>query len=391
MISEQQLAQLRQDTPACQQLIHFNNAGAALMPDPVFTSVLEHLRLENTRGGYEAARIQSTLLDDFYKAFADLLNAQANEIAYCENATRAWDMAFYALPLNKGDRILTHESEYASNYLAYLQLSRRLGIEIDLVPSDEHGQIDLDALESFITSQSRVIAITHVPTQGGLINPVEQVGDIAKKHGLFYVVDACQSTGQLPIDVNQIQCDILTGTGRKYLRGPRGTGFLYVRRDITDQLDPPFIDLHSATWTGNEFEYQSGARRFENWESNVAGKIGLATAVRYALDIGLDNIAQRNRELSTTLRTQLSSIPGVIVHDLGAHKAAICTFTKKGVSNEEISAQLTQHNINVSLSYQESAYLDLNKRGLSSLVRASLHYYNTHTEIDKFCGVINDL
>ena len=219
------IATLRADTPATANLIHFNNAGAALMPDPVFRAMTGHLELERRVGGYDAARQAKPLLDRFYTAFASLLNCDASEIAYSENATRAWDMAFYALPLHKGDRILTHASEYVSNYLAFLQQAQRRCLHIDLVPSDATGQIDVAALDAMITPAHKLIAITHVPSQGGLVNPVAAVGAVAKKHGLIYLLDACQSVGQIDVDVQAIGCHILSGTGRKFLRGPRGTGF----------------------------------------------------------------------------------------------------------------------------------------------------------------------
>lgn len=230
---------IRADTPGCQHVLHLNSAGASLMPTPVIDALQRVLRDESEVGGYEAERRAQDDIQAFYTEFAGLLNAQPDEIAYVENATRAWDMVFFGLDLKPGDRVITHESEYASNYLAFLQQSRRLGFAIDLVPSDEFGQIDVDALESMIVPQTRLIAITHLPTQGGLINPAADVGKIARKHGILYLLDACQSVGQIEVDVAEIGCDMLSGTGRKFLRGPRGTGFLYVRKGILDRIDPP--------------------------------------------------------------------------------------------------------------------------------------------------------
>src|SRR5215475_4668504 len=243
------IARLRADTPACEKLIHFNNAGASLMPAPVYRAMIDHLALEQSVGGYEAEDDASPALEDFYDAFAAMLNCDRSEIAYVENATRAWDMAFYSLPLVEGDRILTVEAEYVSNFLGFLHQARRRGLKIDVVPNDASGQLDLDAMERMVTDKTRLIAITHVPTQGGLVNPAEEVGRIARRHGITYLLDACQSAGQMPLDVEKVGCQILSGTGRKFLRGPRGTGFLYVSKTILDHLDPPFIALHAATWT----------------------------------------------------------------------------------------------------------------------------------------------
>ena len=382
----------RSDTPSCRNVLHFNSAGSSLMPAPVFDALQRVLRDENEVGGYEAERRAQDDIQAFYTEFASLLNAEPDEVAFVENATRAWDMAFYGLQLKPGDRVITHESEYASNYLALLQQSHRLGFEIDLVPSDESGQIDVNALDNMIGRRTKLIAITHVPTQGGLVNPAAEVGKIAKKHGVLYLLDACQSVGQIDVNVAEIGCDILSGTGRKFLRGPRGTGFLYVRKSIIDQIDPPFIDLLSAKWTeANSFEFVSGAKRFENWESFVAGRVGLMEAVRYARNIGLANIEARVIELGQSLRDALSEVEGVSVHDLGRKKCGIVTFKKDGVDPKIIADTLRADGINVSVSQMTSARLDFEPRNLKALTRASVHYFNTHDEIARFVDAIKNV
>lgn len=386
------IEKIRADTPSCQEIIHFNNAGASLMPKPVFAALQRVLEDENRLGGYEAERRAQPDIQGFYAAFRALLNADPDEIAYVENATRAWDMVFYGLRLGKGDRVITHSSEYASNYLALLQQSRRLGFEIDLVPSDRFGQIDVEQLEAMLTPQTKLIAITHVPTQGGLVNPAAAVGELAQKHGIAYLLDACQSVGQIDVDVAQIGCDFLSGTGRKFLRGPRGTGFLYVRRSMLERIDPPFVDLLSAKWTAhNSYEFAAGAKRFENWESNVAGRVALGEAVRYAKAIGLNHIETRVAKLADVLREALSDIKGVQVRDLGQTKCGIVTFTKEGRDPQFIEERLREKGINVSVALMTSARLDLEARNLSSLVRASVHYFNTEDEISRFVQAVKNI
>lgn len=379
----------RQDTPGCEDIIHFNNAGASLMPEPVYNSVIDHLALERKIGGYEAQAVARRLLDQFYTGFAALLNAKPTEIAYVENATRAWDMAFYSIPFKEGDRVITHASEYVSNYLAFLQLEKRLGIKIDLAPSDASGQIDVNKIPQLITPKTKLIALTHVPTQGGMINPAIAVGKIAKEHEILYLLDACQSVGQINLDVNAIQCDFLSGTGRKFLRGPRGTGFLYVSDTVMESLDPPFIDLHAARWSSHStYEFTADAKRFENWESYVAGRVGLSAAVQYALQIGMPQIEAQVKTLAAVLRNKLSEQSQITIHDLGIEQCGIVTFT---VENEEPSAlvnRLRKQGINTSVSVKESAQLDFGSRQLSAVARASVHYYNTEEEVNRFCEVL---
>ena len=379
----------RRDTPACENLIHFNNAGAALPPQPVLEAVIDHLQLEASIGGYEAAERASDKIQDTYHALAALLNCETSEIAIIENATRAWDMAFYGMRFKAGDRILTAQAEYVSNYIAYLQVAQKTGALIEVIPNDQHGQLDVRALERAIDDRVKLISITHVPTQGGLVNPAAEVGRVARAAGIPYILDACQAVGQLPVDVETIGCDVLSGTGRKFLRGPRGTGFLYVRKSFLKQLEPPMLDLHAASWTSRDtYTIRPDARRFENWETYYAGKIGLGVAVRYALEFGLDAIWGRVQFLAESLRSGLASIPGVTVQDLGLARCGIVTFTVQGRSAQEVRLELQRQGINVSVSLQEYARLDLEVRGLPALVRASVHYYNTEAEVARFLEVL---
>lgn len=376
------VASVRADTPGCTHVAHLNNAGCALPARPVSEAVALHLELEARIGGYEAEEAAAERIAATYEAIARMLGCSPDEVALVESATRAWDMAFYGLTLGPGDRVLTGRSEYASNAIALLQVARRTGARVEVVPDDRHGQIALDALESMIDDRVRLIALTHVPTSGGLVNPAEAVGAIARRHAIPYLLDACQSAGQMPLDVAEIGCDMLSATGRKFLRGPRGTGFLYVRRDMAARLEPPMLDLRSATWTGpDSYDIQPGARRFETFEGHVAGRIGLGVAVEYAMALGLRAIHDRVRNLAEHLRERLSNVAGVTVHDRGEERCGIVTFTLAAESPEATKARLAASRVNVSVSSAHFAQFDLGSRGLASVVRASPHYYNTETEI----------
>ncbi|MFI0901661.1 aminotransferase class V-fold PLP-dependent enzyme [Streptomyces sp. NPDC020983] len=383
------IERVRQETAGVSRVVHLNNAGAALAPRPVVDAVVGHLRLEEQIGGYEAASAKADQIEHTYDALARLVGAGPDDIAVVENATRAWDMAFYSLPWAEGDRILTARAEYASNAIAFLQTARRHGVQVEAVPDDPHGQLDVEALRAMIDERVKLIAITHVPTQSGLVNPAAEIGKVAREAGIVYLLDACQSVGQMPVDVGEIGCDLLTATGRKFLRAPRGTGFLYCSPRIREQLEPPFLDLHAATWTSaDSYQVRSDARRFENWETYYAGKIGLGTAVDYALDLGLDAIEKRVTSLAATLRARLRTLPGVQVHDRGVRQCGIVTFTIEGHESQDIANALRARGINVSVSIADYARWDFEPRSLTSVVRASVHYYNTETEIDQLVSAL---
>ena len=382
----------RAETPGCAHLIHFNSAGAALPPQVVLDTVIGHLRAEATMGGYQAESAAAPRLEAVYDFIARLLGCERSEIALVENATRAWDMAFYGIRFEPGDRILTAKAEYASNVIAFLQVARRTGVSIEVIPDDESGQLSVEALSEMIDERVRLIAISHVPTHGGLVNPAEDVGRVARDAGVLFLLDACQSVGQMPIDVAAIGCHMLSATGRKFLRGPRGTGFLYVSKEVLALIEPPFLDLHAATWTSTwDYVVRPDARRFETWEGYVAGKLGLGAAVDYALGWGLRHIEARITLLATLMRECLSTIAGVQVHDLGVRRCGIVTFTKQGWHPEEVTKALAARGIVVDTSSERASRFDLPTRGLSCLVRASVHYYNTEGEVEALCEVVRNL
>ena len=308
MVDGIDVQRVRDETPGCSEVIHFNNAGAALMPRPVLDATVGHLQLEAMIGGYEAADRAADKIQATYDATSRLIGAEPDEIAVVENATRAFDMVFYAIPFQPGDRILTAMAEYSSNVISYYQVAAKTGAVVEVVPNDDSGQISVDALRDMIDDRVKLIAISHIPTNGGLVQPVEAVGKVAKDAGVLYLLDACQSVGQLPVDVHAIGCDMLSATSRKFLRGPRGVGFLYVRSDLIEQLEPPFLDNHAATWVDTDrYEIRSDARRFENWESNIAGKIGMGVAAEYALEIGVEAGWHRIQQLAAGLRQRINA------------------------------------------------------------------------------------
>ena len=353
--------------------------------------MIGHLRREAEIGGYEAAAEAAPRLEGVYGSVARLIGAAPDEVALTENATVAWQMGFYALAASfrSGDRILTTRAEYAANYVAFLQVAHRTGAVIEVVPDDATGALNPDALSAMIDDRVRLIAITWVPTNGGLVNPAAAVGRIARAHGIPYLLDACQAVGQMPVDVAALGCDLLAATGRKFLRAPRGTGFLYARRALLRRLEPPMIDHFAAPWVAPDaYRLRDDARRFESWENNYAARLGLGVAVDYALALGLEAIQARCRGLADALRAGLRRIPGATLHDLGPEPAAIVSFSVAAEDAAAVKARCAAAGINLSTSQPSSTLLDATARGLPTLVRASPHYYNSEAEIERALEVI---
>lgn len=375
---------IRQETPGIQHGVHLLASGSALMPEPVVRAVLDHTRLEAEIGGYEAQARMQAQLDGVYDSVARHINADRREIALMENATVAWCHAFYALPLKPGSRILTCEAEYAANYVAFLQRAKRDDLKIEVIPSDATGALDLDALQAAMDGDVGLVAITWIPTNGGLVNPAAEVGKIARAHGVPYLLDACQAAGQMRIDVEELGCDFLSATGRKFLRGPRGTGFLYVRGKWLDTLEPAMIDHFGAPWTARDtYTLRDDARRFETWENSYALRVGLGAALDYADGLGIDAIAERVLLLADHTRAQLGTVEGVTLHDLGTQKCGIVSFSAEGVAPEAVVSHMAHAGFAIGASSASSTRIDAERRALPTVLRIAPHYYNTEEEIDR--------
>ena len=387
--SATEIEQFRAETKGTSERVHFNNAGSSLPPDVVVDTVIKYLHEEALYGGYETEYKYRNELNNTYSLIARLINATADEIALVENASAAWLLAFNGLNFNEGDVIITSEMEYVTNLLGLLDLKKTRGVKIKVIPNDDNGNFSMPALKEAVSPQVKLIAITHISSTAGGIVPVAEIGKIARKHGILYLIDACQSVGQMPVDVEEIGCDMLAVTGRKYLRAPRGTGFLYVRKAIQDRLKPIFIDGHSIQWISEtDFKLLDDARRFELYEKNRALTLGLGKAVEYILTIGQERIWQRIQYLADLMRRELKNIAEVTLHDIGDQQCGIVTFSVNGVESQLVKAKLAEKNINVSVGLAKSTLIYMNKNHLNSVVRASVHYYNTEEEINAMCDIL---
>lgn len=380
---------VRADTPAVDQIAHLNNCGTSLPPEPVLEATIDYLKLEATVGGYEAMDVAAEELSRVYYAGAELLGCRPDELAFSTGASEAWWRAFLSVPLVAGDRVLIGRTEYIANALALIQASAR-GISVEIVPDDGSGQIDIEALEKMIDGRVKLVCLTSIAMTNGLVNPTAEVGAVVKAAGAYFLVDACQAVGQIPVDVDEWQCDFLSFTGRKFVRGPRGSGMLYVRSSIMDELEqPPFIDGRSASWTSDhKYELQPTAQRFEFFECSFAAKVGFGRAIDYALELGLDSIDRRVSALADYLRARLDDTPGVRALDTGIRKCGIVTFDVAGHPAAEVSAALANQSINTGSPELSASRYDVASRSVPAVVRAGVHYFNTEDELDRLVAEV---
>jgi cysteine desulfurase/selenocysteine lyase len=370
---------------------YLNNAAASLMSHTVVDAVTAHLALESALGPYEAAMEVADHLADLYEVASQLLGCQPDEIALSDSHSRGWSSVVGAMRFGAGDRILVSRSEWGGNYAALVHIARICGAVLEVIPCGEDGTVCVERLAAMIDDRVRLIALTWLPANGGLINPAAQVGALAQAAGIPFILDAAQAVGQIPVDVRELRCDVLTAPGRKWLRGPRGTGLIYVRRSFLDKLTPRTIDLYSAPWNGTEYVLRGDARRFETSEASAALRLGLRAAIRDVLSLGVDTIHCRIASLADAIRSSLAAIDGVQVHDLGRQRSGLVSFAVESVTPAEVRRLLQAADLQVAVIPTDFTPLDMRARGLKEIVRASPHIYTTQNEIDRLAATVADI
>jgi len=391
---DEQLKRWREDTPGCEKRVHLNNAGAGLMPRSVLEAITGHLQREALTGGYESSDAAEDTVNSAYASVAELLGAKPLNIAVVENSTVAFFQALAAFDFKPGDVIVTTKTDYVSNQLAYLSLAKRQGIVIHRAENLPTGEADPQSVKELLRDpRAKLLAVTWVPTNSGLAQPVEDLGQVAEAAGVPYLIDACQAVGEIPIDVARLKCDFLSATARKFLRGPRGVGFLYVSDRALKRGDYPlYIDMRGANWiTADTYEPAPDARRFENWEFAYALVLGLGEAARYALSVGVARGGGRARELAAELRGKLSALPGYRVLDRGKELAALVTVVVPGWDAPELVNALRQRGINTSATLREYAVIDMAEKKAASALRVSPHYYNTEAELETLIEALKSM
>ncbi|HVI43711.1 MAG TPA: aminotransferase class V-fold PLP-dependent enzyme [Chitinophaga sp.] len=392
--TQEEIRRFREDTPGAENRIHLNNAGAGLMPRQVAAAINDHIQLETMIGGYEAADKQKEAIGRFYTSAATLFNCKPGEIAFTANATDSFDRAISSIPFEKGDVILTTNEDYTSNQITYLAFAKRFGIQVVRVASLPSGGVDLNHFEECLKQyKPRLAAITHIPTSSGLIQPVNEIGRLCRQYNTLYLLDACQSVGQLPLDVKEIQCDFMSVTSRKFLRGPRGAGFLYVAEHVLQAgYEPLFIDMRGADWIAeNQYQPKPDATRFEDWEFAYALVLGTGAAIDYLLQLDQHKVERQVKYLSAYLRTGLQTIPGVTTHDKGQEPGGLVTFHIQGKEPNAVKKELADRNINAVTSHRNFSVIDFTEKKIDWAIRVSPHYYNTIGELDACVEAVKEI
>ncbi|SDI19211.1 aminotransferase class V-fold PLP-dependent enzyme [Paraburkholderia phenazinium] len=384
---------LRAQTPGTQHITHFNHAGSSLPSAATLEAIRAHLWREATMGPMEAGVAAREQTGSARTLAARLMNAQATEIAYTSGNSQGWGSAFAALGTwQPGDRILVARHEWGGNLATMRLTAQRAGVSIETIPSDSSGAVDPGALEAMLDERVRLIALTWMPANGGLINPAAAIGQIARRHGIAYFIDAAQALGQVPVDVTELGCDVLTGPGRKALRGPRGTGLLYVRQAFLERLTPAFVDTHTAPLDADgEPVLRADAVRLESAEVAPALFCGLANALQEALEIGVENIRARIDATAQTLRAELAQIDGVTVLDQGRERSGLVAFNLAGHEATAVQRALAARGVTIGSNGVAYTPLDMNARGLSQIARASVSYLTTEAEIGKLLDNVRAL
>ncbi|MEP7264980.1 MAG: aminotransferase class V-fold PLP-dependent enzyme [Bacteroidota bacterium] len=388
------IADIRKDTPGCTGKLFLNNAGASLNPKIVTDKIVEYLQQEQVVGGYQLAAAKDSEINEFYTEVAKLLNCNPENIAYANSATDAFFRALSAFTFKTGDVIVTSNDDYISNQIAFLSLKKQFHIDVIRADNLPNGDLDLNHFEELVKQHHPVlVSLAHIPTNSGLIQDAAAVGAICKKYNTWFLLDACQSAGQLELDVKKIGCDFLSAAGRKFMRGPRGTGFLYVSDKALDAgLSPSLIDMRGADWiAADDYKVQPDAKRFELFESSCALKLGLKEAVRYANTIGLQNIYNYNQQLIERLRNNLSALPGLTLLDKGSNRSNILTFTLNDANLSDVENHLTVNNVCYSVGFRNFALIDFNKKNVDWAIRFSPHYYNTLEEMDRAAEIVREI
>ena len=340
-----------------EQPVYLNTAAAGLQSPQVLEKIQAHLQLESECGGYVAAEKVQSDLASCRENLAQLLNCTASEIALTDSASRAWHRILNCFDFQRDDIVLVSPTIWGGNYFTLLQLEKRFGIQVQCMPTEADGNLDLDRLKQQIQqkvrqqpkSRVRFMELTLAPSGWDAWQATGDIAQLARAHSIPLVVDASQAFGQRELDVNDLGCDFLFASGRKWLAGPRGTGVLYARQSSTSHLCPLGLDQHTGFLKDDELHWLPDARRFELSESSVALRLGLGEAAKQTLSRQQAGESVLLKKLAADYRQLISEIPGFELPDLSGEPGAIVTFRHAVQSPVAVRDFLRQHHIEVGI------------------------------------------
>ena len=364
-------------------VVHFNHSGAGLPSPETVQAVVDHLRLEAERGPMEAGAIASDAIRNSYQVAAQLLGCAPQDVAFGTSHGQLYGNLIASIPLSAGDKIFVSRQEWIGNVLCLQRSANLSGASLSLMASDDTSAVDPIALGESLSSEVRIVALTWIGAGSALINPAAAIGAAIRHAGssAFFIIDASQAIGQVPINVAEIGCDALIACGRKFLRGPRGTALAYISPRLAAEIVPRSIDNVSSTLSNGNVVVANSAQAFEFGEESVALKLGLGKAIEQALSLGVDRIRLKLHHKAAILRQALAVVPGVQLLDLGNSKGAAVTFAINGVACATAKQRLADQGINIGMNGPGYTPYDLSIRGISELLRASVHLSTTDDDI----------
>ncbi|MBA5777328.1 aminotransferase class V-fold PLP-dependent enzyme [Stappia sp. F7233] len=380
---------MRQGIPHVDDFIHLNNAAGSLADQRVHDAIKAHLELEARSGSTEAMNAVSSKLEQLYSAVAAFVGGTADQMLVADSHTNAWQRPFLAVDLKPGDVVLVGSSEWGGNLSMIHHTCRRTGASYKVVPDDASGRMDLRTFESALKDKRvKLVCTTWVAATSGQVNPVEEIGELMRQTEALHFVDGAQAIGQFPVDIRNLNCDLLTVSARKFVRGPRGTGFAWISKRFLNEYKPLGVDQFAAPWENDAPHLRGDARRFETGESNYAARLGLLSALELILTRDISADFTVIKELAAQARARLSSTEGITVLEGNEGSCGLVTFLADGVAPAKIAADLRQSRINISAPTTRYGPLYMAARGWNAINRLSPHAFNTADEIDKACDAI---
>ena len=397
-------AGLRDDFPILNQkvnghaLIYMDNAATTQKPKAVISTLQRYYERDNAnvhRGIHELSRRATEAYEAARARAARFINARsADEIVFTRGTTEGINLVAYGWGLKnlkRGDKILLTEMEHHSNIVPWQLVAERTGAKVVYLPiNGDRGMLDLGRLDEWLTSEVKLLAMTHISNSLGTINPVADFCEAARRRGVVTLIDAAQSAGHRPVDVQQIGCDFLAFSGHK-MCGPTGIGVLYGRSEMLDQLAPfqgggemiLSVDFDGST-------YKKAPHRFEAGTPNIADAIGLAAAMDYLDQIGRDRIAHHDQELGAYAYEKLTAMKGLRLFGPNIGRAGLVSFLINGVHAHDVVTAADHWGVALRGGHHCNQPL-MKKLGVESTARASFYIYNTTTEIDRFAEVVREI